>query len=88
MWSAVVAQGHTAVFQHKVEALLDGEEVYTRAATVEVSRINSESLLVLASRDDQDVSALLVRLGRIISKLDEYHTLTGTFQNKTGSLNG
>lgn len=60
--AAVVAQGNSAVFQHRMEALLDGEEVFSKGATVEVSRKSSDILLVLASDDGQEATTSLVRL--------------------------
>lgn len=57
--TAVVAQGNTVVFQHRVEALLDGQQVYTRVEVVEVSRTNSDTLLVLATYDDRDDLAMV-----------------------------
>lgn len=54
--ATVVAPGTTAVFQHHVEALLEGEEVFSKAATVEVSRRNSDTLLILVSNDEQEAT--------------------------------
>ncbi|XP_063886091.1 uncharacterized protein LOC135114231 isoform X2 [Scylla paramamosain] len=61
--ATVVAQGNTVVFQHRVEALLDERQVYTRVEVVEVSRTNSDTLLVLASYDDRDDLATMASDG-------------------------
>lgn len=58
--TAVVAPGNSAVFHHRVEALLEGKEVFSKTATVEVSRKNSDTLLVLVTNDEQDAASSAV----------------------------
>lgn len=70
--TAVVAPETTAVFQHHVEAQLEGEEVFSKVATVEVSRKNSDTLLVLVTSDEQDTAASTVRHYKDIKYRNRY----------------